>query len=59
MIKTRLLPFPYSFNVEDYGIKLFVGLDVSLAKVAICVVSEHGKIIREAEVACEPDPLIR
>ena len=39
--------------------KLFVGLDVSLAKVAICVVSEHGKISREAEVACEPDPLIR
>lgn len=39
--------------------KLFVGLDVSLAKVAICVVSEHGKISREAEVACEPDPLVR
>ena len=29
--------------------KLFVGLDVSLEKTAICVVSEHGKIEREAQ----------
>jgi hypothetical protein len=28
--------------------RLFVGLDVSLAKTAICVVSEHGKIVKEA-----------
>jgi transposase len=27
--------------------KLFIGLDVSLAKTAICVVSEHGKIVQE------------
>ena len=27
--------------------RLFIGLDVSLAKTAICVVSEHGKIVRE------------
>ena len=26
--------------------KLFVGLDVSLAKTAICVISEHGKIVK-------------
>ncbi|MFX0546967.1 IS110 family transposase [Roseovarius sp. S1116L3] len=38
--------------------KLFIGLDVSLAKTAICVVSEHGKIVREAEVASEPEPLL-
>jgi transposase len=37
--------------------RLFIGLDVSLAKTAICVLSEHGKIIREAEVASEPGPL--
>lgn len=37
--------------------KLFIGLDVSLAKTAICVLSEHGKIIREAEVASDPDAL--
>lgn len=37
--------------------KLFIGLDVALAKTAICVVSEHGKIVREAEIASEPEPL--
>lgn len=39
--------------------KLYVGLDVSLEKTAICVVSEHGKIVREAQVASEPDALVR
>ena len=38
---------------------LFVGLDVSLEKTAICVVSEHGKIEREAQVASEPEALTR
>ena len=38
--------------------KLFIGLDVALAKTAICVVSEHGKIVREAEIASEPQPLL-
>ncbi|MFA3918026.1 IS110 family transposase [Ruegeria hyattellae] len=37
--------------------KLFVGLDVSLAMTAICVISEHGKIIKEAEAASEPEVL--
>lgn len=39
--------------------RLFVGLDVSLAKTAICVVSEHGKIVKEAEVVSEPEELVR
>ena len=39
--------------------RLFVGLDVSLAKTAICVISEHGKIQKEAEVASEPEALAR
>ena len=38
--------------------RLFVGLDVSLAKTAICVVSEHGKIVKEAQVASEPEALV-
>lgn len=38
--------------------RLFIGLDVSLAKTAICVVSEHGKIVKETEVASEPEPLL-
>lgn len=39
--------------------KLFVGLDVSLEKTAICVISEHGKILKEAQVASEPESLLR
>lgn len=39
--------------------KLFVGLDVSLEKTAICVISEHGKIMKEVQVASEPDALLR
>ena len=39
--------------------RLFVGLDVSLAKTAICVVSEHGKVVKEAQVASEPEELTR
>lgn len=52
-----LLPFPYRIHMEDYGMQLFVGLDVSLAKTALCVVSEHGRIVLEAEIASEPEPL--
>ena len=39
--------------------KLFVGLDVSLEKTAVCVISEHGKIVKEAQVASEPEALLR
>ena len=35
--------------------RLFIGLDVSLAKTAKCVDSEHEKIVREAEVASEAE----
>jgi transposase len=38
--------------------RLYVGLDVSLAKTAICVISEHGKIVRAAQVASEPHALV-
>lgn len=39
--------------------RLFVGLDVSLEKTAICVISEHGKIVKEAQAASEPEALLR
>jgi transposase len=45
--------------MEDDGMRLFVGLDVSLAKTAICVISEHGKIVKEAQVVSEPEALVR
>lgn len=31
---------------------------MSLAKTAICVVSEHGNIVQKAEVVSEPEPLL-
>lgn len=34
--------------------KFFVGLDVSLAKTSVCVISEHGKIFKEAETESDP-----
>ncbi len=34
--------------------RLFVGLDVSPTKTAICVVSEHGEIVKERQVVSEP-----
>ncbi|MBF9052509.1 IS110 family transposase, partial [Roseobacter sp. HKCCD9010] len=37
--------------------KLFIGLDVSLAKTAVCVVSEHGRIVKEAETESDPEAL--
>lgn len=39
--------------------KLFVGLDVSPEKTAICVISEHGKIVKEAQAASEAKALTR
>jgi transposase len=45
--------------MEDDGMKFFVGLDVSFAKTSICVISEHGQIIKEAETESEPEVLAR
>ena len=39
--------------------RLFVGLDVSLEKTAIRVLSEHGKIVRGSQAASEPEALLR
>ena len=38
--------------------KLFVGMDVSLSASAVCVLSEHGKVVEEAKVASEPAALV-
>ena len=37
---------------------VFVGLDVSLASTAICVLGEKGKIVTEAQVASTPESLV-
>ena len=37
---------------------VFIGMDVSLASTAICVLGERGRIVKEAEVASEPEALV-
>ena len=37
---------------------VYIGLDVSLASSAICVLDEKGKIVTEAQVASAPDSLV-
>ena len=39
--------------------QLFVGMDVSLEKSALCVLNEHGDVLKEAEVASDPAALAR
>ncbi|GAA5665307.1 IS110 family transposase ISPye25 [Brucella sp. NBRC 14130] len=35
----------------------FIGLDVSLASTAICVLNAHGKVVKETKVETEPEAL--
>ena len=37
---------------------VYIGLDVSLASTAICVLDEKGKIVTEAQVASTPEGLV-
>ena len=37
---------------------VYIGLDVSLASTAVCVLDEKGKIVTEAEVASTPEALV-
>jgi transposase len=36
----------------------FAGLDVSVAETSICIVDDHGKIVRERKVPTEPEAII-
>lgn len=38
--------------------RVFIGLDVSLAKTAMCVVDHDGTVQRQGKVASEHGPLI-
>jgi len=38
---------------------LYIGLDVSLASTAICVVSAQGKVVKETAAPSEPEDLVR
>ena len=37
---------------------MFIGLDVSLASTAVCVLDERGKVMKESKVDSEPAALI-
>ena len=37
---------------------VYIGLDVSLASTAVCVLDEKGKIVTEAQVASTPEGLV-
>ncbi|TDE34950.1 hypothetical protein [Antarcticimicrobium sediminis] len=38
---------------------LYIGLDVSLASTAICVLSSHGQVIKETTALSAPEELER
>ena len=38
--------------------KYYAGIDVSLESASVCIVDEHGLIVREGKVASEPEALI-
>lgn len=38
--------------------KAFIGIDVSLASSAFCVLDEHGSILKRAQVASEPEAFV-
>ena len=38
--------------------ELYIGLDVSLASTAICVVNAHGKVVRETTARSEPEDIL-
>ena len=38
--------------------EVYIGLDVSLASTAVCVLGEKGEIVTEAQVASAPESLV-
>lgn len=38
---------------------VYIGLDVSLASTAICVVSRQGKVVKETTAPSEPEDLVK
>ena len=45
-------------QLEETEMDYFVGLDVSLGSVAVCVIDAHGKQIFERAVACEIEDIL-
>lgn len=49
---------PNSIAGKGNDMDVYIGLDVSLASMAICVLGEKGKIVTEAQVASAPQSLV-
>lgn len=49
---------PNSIAGKGNDMDVYIGLDVSLASTAICVLGEKGKIVTEAQVASAPESLV-
>lgn len=44
-------------NQKEKTINVYIGLDVSLRSVAMCVLAEDGAIVEEAQLPCDPAPI--
>ena len=44
---------------EKRSMDHFAGLDVSVKETSVCIVDETGRIVREVEVASEPEALLQ
>jgi len=59
---TWVFPFgvpQFSLCRKGNNMDIYIGLDVSLASTAVCVLSSHGKVVKEITALSEPDDLER
>ena len=59
---TGVFPFgvpQFSLRRKGNNMDIYIGLDVSLASTAVCVLSSHGKVVKEITALIEPDDLER
>lgn len=47
----------FGSKTKHKNMDYFIGLDVSLASTAICVLNAHGKVVKEIKVETEPEAL--
>ena len=50
---------PLHNSRATWAVTVFIGLDVSLASTAVCVLGERGRVVQEAQVDSEPEALAR
>ena len=45
-------------TIAEDDMKTFIGIDVSLESSAVCVLDEHGQVVKRAQIASEPESLV-